>query len=104
LVNISEITTPPKQDEDHFDTYQNYVLRVQKRDELAEYLKEQGDETLIKDRVANHKHPKLGLSDYSLPITEQLADEVISLPLYVELDDEGVQYVIEQVRKFYAKE
>ena len=101
LANISQITTPPKQDEDHFDTYQNYVLRAQKRDELAEYLKEQGVETLIKDRVANHKHPKLGLDHYSLPVTEQLADEVISLPLYVELDDEGVQYVIEQVRKFY---
>ena len=101
LANISQITTPPKQDEDHFDTYQNYVLRVQKRDEFAEYLKEQGVETLIKDRVANHKHPKLGLSDYSLPVTEQLAKEVISLPLYAELDDEGVQYVIAQIRKFY---
>jgi len=101
LAGISQITTPPKQDEDHFDNYQNYVLRAEKRDDLVEHLKENGVETLIKDRVANHKQPGLGLDHYSLPVTEQLANEIVSLPLYPELEDEEVQYVIEQVRKFY---
>ena len=102
LAGVSGVAVPPQQDEDHFDTYQNYVLRAQKRNELAAYLKERGVETLIKDPVANHKHPKLGLDHFSLPYTERLAEEVISLPMYPELTDEEVRYVIEQVRKFYG--
>ena len=101
LVGVSGVAVPPQQDADHYDTYQNYVLRVQKRNELAAHLKEHGVETLIKDPVANHKHPKLGLDHFSLPYTERLAEEVISLPMYPELTDEEVRYVIEQVRKFY---
>lgn len=102
LAGISQITTPPKQDEDHFDTYQNYVLQAEKRNELVEHLKENGVETLIKDPIANHKHPGLKLDHYSLPVTEQLAHEVVSLPLYPELAGEEAQYIVEQVRKFYS--
>jgi dTDP-4-amino-4,6-dideoxygalactose transaminase len=103
LAGISQIATPSQPDEKHFDTYQNYVLKVQKRNELAAYLKENGVETLIKDPIANHKHPKLGFDHISLPYTEQLADEIISLPLYPELTDEEVKYVIEKVREFYTR-
>jgi len=101
LAGISQITIPPKQDENHFDTYQNYVLRAEKRNGLAEYLKENGVETLIKDPIANHKHPGLKLDHYALPVTEQLASEIVSLPLYPGLTDEEVQYVVTHVRKFY---
>jgi len=102
LAGVSGVAVPPRQDEDHFDTYQNYVLRAQKRNELAVYLKEHGVEALIKDPIANHKHPSLGLSHFSLPVSERLADEVISLPMYPELEQEQVEYVIEQVRGFYS--
>ena len=102
LAGVAALAVPPQQDEDHYDTYQNYVLRAQKRNELASFLKERGVETLIKDPIANHKHPKLGLDHFSLPVSERLADEVLSLPMYPELTDEEVQYVIEQVRNFYV--
>jgi len=100
---------PPQSDEvslggdaDHFDTYQNYVLRAEKRNELAAYLQKHGVETLVKDPVANHKHPNLGLSHFSLPVSERLADEVISLPMHPNLENEETEYVIEQVRGFYS--
>jgi dTDP-4-amino-4,6-dideoxygalactose transaminase len=102
LAEVSGINTPPGQDEDHYDNYQNYVLRAKKRNELAEHLKQQGVETLIKDPVANHKQPKLGLGHFSLPVSERLADEVISLPIYPELTDEEVDYVIGVIKDFYA--
>ncbi|MEK7542378.1 MAG: DegT/DnrJ/EryC1/StrS family aminotransferase [Patescibacteria group bacterium] len=101
LLDVSGITLPPQLNGDHFDTYQNYVLRAAQRDALVEYLKEKGVETLVKDPIATHKHPKLGLAHHSLPYTEQLANEVVSLPMYPELQNEQVQYVIEQVRNFY---
>ena len=102
LSNISEIELSPQSDERHFDIYQNYVLRVSRRDELAMYLKERGVETLIKDPIALHRHPLLELSSFCLPYTEQLAKEVISLPIYPELTNKEVKYVIDCIRKFYV--
>lgn len=105
LKSIEGIKLPPAPefDKNHFDTFQNYVLKAQKRNELAEFLKERGVETLIKDPVANHKQPGLSLSHFNLPYTEQLAREVISLPLYPELDKEQIDYVIGSVKEFYSK-
>lgn len=103
LNNISEIKLPPTPDTDlkYFDIYQNYVIKAEERDVLLGFLKENGVETLIKDPIANHQHPKLGLSHFKLPLTEKLAKEVISLPMYPELTEEQIEYVIKCVRKFY---
>jgi dTDP-4-amino-4,6-dideoxygalactose transaminase len=38
-----------------------------------------------------------------LPKTERISAEVVSLPMYPELTDEEVQYVIEAVKKFFKK-
>ena len=104
LTDIKEIKLPPSPDSDkrYFDNFQNYVLKAQKRDELAVFLKENGVEVLIKDPVANHKQPGLGLEHFNLPYSEQLAKEVISLPMYPELTQEQLGYVVEAIKKFYA--
>ena len=105
LSDIKEIKLPlaPDSDEKHFDNFQNYVLRAEKRNELAAFLKENGVETLIKDPIANHKQPGLGLSHFNLPYSEKLANEVISLPIYPELTDEEVEFIAKTVREFYQK-
>lgn len=113
LSDIPGVKLPPSPDSDskHFDVYQNYVLRVltpnfgsdgkvEKRDELFEYLKEKGVETLIKDPVPNHWQKGLGLSYFKLPYTEKLAKEVISLPMYPELTEEQVKYTVNSIRNF----
>ncbi len=102
LADIPEIKLPPAPDDHYFDVYQNYVLKAQKRDELFAYLKEKGVETLIKDPIPNHWQPGLNLSHFVLPYTEQLAKEVISLPMYPELTNEQVDYVINCVHGFYS--
>jgi dTDP-4-amino-4,6-dideoxygalactose transaminase len=104
LSRIGGLRLPPAPDSDQkfFDVFQNYVLRVQKRDELFKFLKRKGIETLVKDPVPNHWHKGLSLSQFKLPYTEQLAREVISLPMYPELTNNQINYVIECVRKFYA--
>jgi len=103
LKDIQRIELPPAPDseEKHFDVYQNYVLKVEKRNELAAFLKEKGVETLIKDPVANHRQSGLGLSHFNLPYSEKLALEVISLPMYPELSKEQIEYVVESVKEFY---
>lgn len=99
-VKLPFISGPESQ---KFNAFQNYVLIAENRDKLFEFLKDNGVETLIKDAVPNHWHKNLKLNNFKLPITEMLADKVISLPMYPELTDEQVDYVISVVKNFYNK-
>lgn len=101
LSGIKELLLPPMPDKAHEDVYQNYVLRAKRRDELSSYLQARGIETLIKDPVPLHHHKELGLSHVKLPHTEKLASQVISLPMYPELTDQQVEYVIKTISTFY---
>lgn len=103
LKSVKEIKLPPLPSDTgpHYDIYQNYVIRVKNRDGLQKYLTKKGIETLVKWRIPNHFQPGLKLSRFKLPVTERLSREVISLPMYPELTDEQVNYVIKSVKDFY---
>lgn len=103
LEKISSIQLPPSPDFDnlHFDAFQNYILKAEKRNELFEFLKKNDIETLIKDPVPNHKQKAMSSTNFNLPYTEKLADKVISLPMYPELTNEEVKYVIDKIKEFY---
>lgn len=105
LSEVPGIKLPPAPNSDkrYFDIFQNYVLKAENRNELYDFLKEKGVETLVKDSVVNHKQPGLGLSNFNLPYSERLANEVISLPIYPELNQEEIEYVINSVKEFYSK-
>jgi dTDP-4-amino-4,6-dideoxygalactose transaminase len=47
-------------------------------------------------------HQPLGLDHFSLPRTEALANRVVSLPMYPELEDAQVVEVAAAVRDFYS--
>ena len=102
---LKQVKLPPIPDENHTDVYQNYVIRAEKRDELFTFLKENEIETLIKDPVPNHLQPAFtyNYGVKSLPISEQLCEEVISLPMYPDLTNEQVEYIIQKVKEFYGK-
>lgn len=93
----------PISDNRFFDVYQNYVIRSKKRDELREYLKRGGIETLISWPTPTHKHKSLNLSQFKLPKTEQISNEVLSLPMYPELSNEEVEIVIRAIQNFQKK-
>lgn len=96
-----KLPPPPRRDSRYYDAYQNYVIRAERRDELAAYLRDNGIEVLIKDPVALHRQKGLGLSGFKLPVSERLAGQVISLPMYPELADRQVEYTIKCAKKFY---
>lgn len=101
LKNITEITIPPVSDKNHFDTYQNYVIRAKNRDQLKEYLTAQSIETIVSNPIAVNKQKKLCLRKFRLPKTEQFAKEVISLPLIPELSEQQIKCVIKAIKQFY---
>ena len=101
LSDIEEIQLPHFPGEEYFDVYQNYVIRAKRRDELVEFLKEEGVEVLISWRTPLHHQEKLGLNHFYLPVTERISKEVVSLPMNTEIKDEEVEYVIACIRRFY---
>lgn len=103
LENTADIQLPPfsESDKTYFDVFQNYVIRSNKRDELVKYLREQGIEVLISWPVPTHHHEALNLKGFKLPETENLSRTVISLPMYPEIKNEHIEYVIGTIKKFY---
>jgi dTDP-4-amino-4,6-dideoxygalactose transaminase len=82
--------------------YHLYVIRVPRRDEMLEHLKSQGVDAGIHYPVPVHRQPaylKEGYGHISLPVTEQVAGEVVSLPLYPELSSEQIEYVARAVKE-----
>ena len=104
LRDVGDLVLPdqPTEDGPHYDVFQNYVIRTARRDQLFSYLKDKGIETLISWPKPNHHHPNLKLTQFKLPETELLSRTVLSLPIFPELSDEEVAYVVETVSSFYG--
>ncbi len=93
---------PPQTGGERYDVFQNYEMEAEGRDELVKYLSEKGVEVALPwGGRAVHQFPALKLGDLHLPRTEELMQKAIMLPLYPELEDEQVEYVITAVREFY---
>jgi dTDP-4-amino-4,6-dideoxygalactose transaminase len=78
-----------------------YVVRTDKRDKLMDFLKRNEINTLIHYPSPVHLQPaykKFGTSH--LEATEKITGEILSLPIYPELSDRDVNYVIETIKKF----
>jgi dTDP-3-amino-3,4,6-trideoxy-alpha-D-glucose transaminase len=79
-----------------FHVYHLFVVRHPDRDHLREALKSRGIGTAIHYPVPVHLQPgyaRLGMGRGSLPLTERLSHEILSLPMYVGLTKKGVEEV-----------
>jgi len=105
LSDIPALTLPPTPSDDsiYYDAYQNYAITTPQRDKLVAHLTEQGVETIISWPIPMHHQKALKLDHFRLPETERLSDEVVSLPMFPELTDEEVSYVVQTVSNFYAE-
>jgi dTDP-4-amino-4,6-dideoxygalactose transaminase len=95
----------PVEPEGYRHVYHLYVVRTSQRAALQDFLKERGIGTAIHYPVPVHLQPfyaDQGFTRGQFPVTEQLADEIVSLPMFPEMTDEQVQYVAEQVIEFSA--
>jgi dTDP-4-amino-4,6-dideoxygalactose transaminase len=96
----------PQEMSDRFHTYHLYVVRVKEREQFQSLLQEKGIATIIHYPVPVHlqeSYSECRNQSKYLPVTENLAGEIVSLPLYPELTDEEVDYVIESVLSLSSK-
>jgi len=78
-----------------------FVIRSSSRDDLRDYLEGRGIQTLIHYPVPPHLQKACrGLGTTPLPVTHQLHDEVLSLPMSPVLTDDEVNVVVEAVNNF----
>jgi dTDP-4-amino-4,6-dideoxygalactose transaminase len=83
--------------------YYVYVIRTSKRDELKAWLETKGVSAGIHYPVPIHLQEAwraYGGEAISLPVTEKITGEILSLPMYPELTDAEITYICDCVREF----
>ena len=85
--------------------YNQYVLRVERRDDLRQFLGDAGIGTEIYYPVPLHLQQcfaHLGYATGDCPESEKAAGETVAVPVYPELSREQILYVVEQIANFYS--
>ena len=106
LKGIGDIITPligPNQTH----IFHQYTIQTKKRDQLANYLKNQGIPTMIYYPLPLHLQPSfkyLGHKKGDFPEAEKANREVLSLPIYPELSKTEQNFVIRKIKEFFAKD
>ncbi len=96
----------PKTGSGNKHVFNQYTIRARKRDELREYLKEHAVGTEVYYPTPLHLQPcyrSLGYREGSFPASEQASQEVLSIPIYAELTDAEMTYVVETIAAFYRR-
>ncbi len=85
--------------------FNQYVIRVPRRDALREHLKQIGIGTAVYYPLALHLQEcfaNLGYKSGDFPVSEQLSHEVLALPIYAELTTEQVEQVAAAINAFFG--
>ncbi len=93
----------PKIAEGSDHIFHQFVIRSKERAKLIDYLNDKNISTIIHYPVPPHlskAYEYLGIKKGTLPITEQYADEVLSIPMYNGLTKEEQDYVIKALNEF----
>jgi len=99
---LPQLTLPNYANPDYYDSYQNYVIRTERRDALRQHLKDAGIETLVHWGKPMWEHAGLRLGNPNLPETESVCREVISVPMSAETTIQQVEITVEVIRDFFA--
>ncbi|KFF24562.1 DegT/DnrJ/EryC1/StrS family aminotransferase [Chryseobacterium vrystaatense] len=105
LAGISEISVP-KRSENSTHVFHQYTLKVKngKRDGLQKYLAEKNIPSMVYYPLPLYRQEAFQQyvhEGFSLPITEQLCSEVISLPVHTEFDQEVLDYIISEIKNYF---
>ncbi len=103
--NLGAKLTTPQVLPGYRHIFNQYVVRVQKRDALRVRLAERGIGTEIYYPMPLHLQTcfaYLGHQAGDFPQSERAAAETLALPIYPELDEEQLAHVVASVAEFYA--
>jgi dTDP-4-amino-4,6-dideoxygalactose transaminase len=84
--------------------YHTFVIQAERRDELKQYLADQGIGTAVHYAIPIHLQAAaagLGYRRGDFPVAERQAARILSLPIYPELRRKDLERVAETIRSFY---
>lgn len=105
LNDIDGVVTPKVMDYSNH-VYHLYVIKVNNRDGLQKSLDAKGIATGFHYPIPLHlqaAYKKYGYKLGEFPVTEKIAESIISLPMYPELTEEQIHYVTDSIKEFYRK-
>jgi len=86
--------------------YHQYVIQVERRDELAATLKAKGIASAVYYPLPLHlqkAYKDLGYREGDMPYAEAVCKKVLALPMYPELEPEQIEYVVETIKDFVSE-
>lgn len=95
----------PAEDEHEFCVYHTFVVLAERRNELKRFLATRGIGTAVHYSRPIHLQTvgeTLGYERGAFPVAERQAEQILSLPVYPELEDEDIDRVADAIVAFYA--
>jgi len=90
----------------NYHIYNQYIIRVEKRDELRKYLGEKEIGTEIYYPVPFHRQEcfaNLNCNDADFPVSNKAASDTIALPIFPELTEEQLKFVVDSITEFLKR-
>jgi dTDP-4-amino-4,6-dideoxygalactose transaminase len=102
LSGIGHVEVPQEMPEGKH-VYHLFVVKTQRRTELINHLRNEGIATGIHYPVPCHLQKAYAHLPRRtpLPVSEELAHDILSLPMYAELAEEDIRYICNQIKEFY---
>lgn len=101
---LLERVTLPRTEKGNVHVYNQFTVRVPKRDELRNYMKDKGIGTEVYYPIPLHLqgcYRDLGHQKGSFPVSEKACEEVLALPIYAELTEDQQAYVVRTIAEFF---
>ena len=105
LNDIIEVRVCGNKNINHFNVYQMFSILTEHRNQLSKYLTANGIGNKIYFEPI-HQTPfykNVLQYDIKLPITERISSLILSLPIYPDLNNDEIEYIIETIRNFYVR-
>ena len=83
--------------------YHLYIIRTKRRDDLQRYLSENGIGTGLHYPIPLHlqgAYQRAGWTSGIYPVTEKVAKEILSLPMFPQLTEQQILYVTDKIKQF----
>lgn len=99
---LSDTVACPVEQDGAYHVYHQYTIRSPKRDAIQQRLKEAGTASVVYYPVPLHLQEALefmGHKKGDFPVAEQTSTEVLSLPMYPELDEADIRSTAEVIKK-----
>ena len=94
----------PIEKKEEFNTYHTFVIQVDKRNKLKEFLKKKGIGTSIHYPIPIHLQPAAKFLKYKkgdFPITEKQSNKILSLPIHQDLKKYEILYICKAIHQFF---